>query len=626
MSRVLLFECSPRRISDGVVVAQRFCYKAVGAANYLGQSWEPVVIAPPEFTSAIGFDGRDFSARPETQNGDLSFVLTPAVAGAARLIWKDADVVIKAAAWLPDGGRPADGAFAEIWKGKADELTTILGVARVTLVDAGQVLRAPAAVTKFGSAGNALLDSADAVKDRAAGTVVPQAWGQVLGIPGILVDRANGIYLFANSVATAVAGFYDGGAPFTLGVARASLAALQGNVPAAGAVDYCLNAGGMLLARPWDTPNFPFTCDATFGNTRAADIASAIVASRSALTFKAGVVAAFNALQGAACGIYVDDDASLGTLLDRIFGGLGAFWRLTAAGTIDIQRIGFAGSPALTVNTFRGRPSRQRIIVPTGRRSLGYARNNRVHSESEIAAIVLVEASDPVLSRLSPTSGQAASNFTASDGNPYSRIVASGDARDGDVVSFPSTLPGVPKITFLPGGNAATAGQNINIIAEGLSASGFTMKAKGQGVTVGSTITDSPSSGGGGGEPTRVINRSNSGAPFNGRFTFRYQVTVGNIAPGEPGFITVIFWVKRGGSWQEAGRDNHSVSGTFNYSVTPGTVDFGGGNEFGMSVDYAEGSGTALTSFINVSYTLGTVTETSLTPSGASAIPWIAFL
>ncbi len=388
MSRVLLFECSPRRPSDGVVVPVRLAWKSPGPANHLGQQWEPVVESPPQFVSAIGFDGREFGAAPLPQVGEMSFALTDRTRNAAGLVWKNAAVVMRSAPWPVGGGNPLAGAFTTIWTGAADSITAAGGLARVALVDAGQVLRAPVLTAKFGSTGIAMLDSADAVRDRAADALVPAAWGRPLSVPGSLIDRTNGIWLFSGRPATAVAAFYDGGAAFTLGVARASLAALIANTPAAGAVDYCLDASGCFIARPWSAPTFPFTVDATFGAVRAADIASAIVSARGGPAFTAGTVAAFNTLHGADCGLYLDDDTTIDKALDRIFTGLGAFWRLRSSGTIDLRRVGFA-TPALTVAAhLRGSPDRKRIIVPTGRRSLGYARNNKVHSEGDIAAIV----------------------------------------------------------------------------------------------------------------------------------------------------------------------------------------------------------------------------------------------
>lgn len=239
-----------------------------------------------------------------------------------------------------------------------------------------------------------------------------------------------------------------------------------------------------------------------------------------------------------------------------------------------------------------------------------------------------VTADQPIVSKLDATTGTALDAFgSGTTGLPFTQIVESGEARDGDTVTFASTLPSVPRINFLPGGNAATAGQNIRISADSLSTTGFTMRAKSQSVGSPTTITDTGATAGGTGEPDRVINRTDGAAPFDGIFTYRYTVTVGEIAPGEPGRITIAIFAKKSGAWTEVGRRNHGADGTYDASVTPGTVDFGTGTEFGIDVVSATGTGTQLDSFDSVTYTKsGTLTETSLTPSGASAIPWIALI
>ncbi|HPU16661.1 MAG TPA: hypothetical protein PK808_11275, partial [Polymorphobacter sp.] len=212
--------------------------------------------------------------------------------------------------------------------------------------------------------------------------------------------------------------FYDGGAAFTMGVARASLAALRANVPAAGAVDYCLDAGGLMLARPWTTPVYPFTADMIVGDPKAANIASAVVSSRTALAFKAGVVAAFNGVQAADCGLYVADTKTIAEVLDQIFAGLGAWWKLTSAGEIDIRQFGYAGAALRTFGRWtRGHVTRKEFVMPTRRRSLGYKPNWRVHGENEIAKSLLLTASDvkyadgTLIEALKPA--QAAADVTA---------------------------------------------------------------------------------------------------------------------------------------------------------------------------------------------------------------------
>lgn len=224
------------------------------------------------------------------------------------------------------------------------------------------------------------------------------------------------------------------------------------------------------------------------------------------------------------------------------------------------------------------------------------------------------------------SAGRGSSTFKANDGRTFGKITHQLYARDGETVSFGATQPDVPKVVCLPGGNAAPAGQSIKIQAEGLTVSGFTMCAKSQAVAAGSTIVDSPSSAGGGGEPTRVINRSNAGAPFDGVFRYSVTVVVGNLGVGEPGHIQLDLYAKIGGTWTVVGNASFNSSDTYVLPVSPGTVDFGGGSEFGVSAASAEGAGTALSSFNSVSYTLGTVTETSLTPAGASAIPVLVML
>lgn len=243
-----------------------------------------------------------------------------------------------------------------------------------------------------------------------------------------------------------------------------------------------------------------------------------------------------------------------------------------------------------------------------------------------LVKIDAVTLSQPVLSRLSSATGAALTSFIGANGLSFAQIAALGEARDGDAVSFGATLAAVPRVVFLPGGNAATAGQNIAIQALGLTTSGFSMKAKSQSVTPGTTVTDSGSTAGSGSEPTRVINRSNGSHPYDNRFSFSVTVTVGNLAPGEPGYIEIGLFIKASSVWTQVGTIYSNVSGTIVQAITVASVDFGAGNEFGVTVIGAEGTGTVMSAFNSVVYTPGTVTETSLTPAGASPITWLALL
>lgn len=234
----------------------------------------------------------------------------------------------------------------------------------------------------------------------------------------------------------------------------------------------------------------------------------------------------------------------------------------------------------------------------------------------------------PSVSRLSPLTGQALPNFTTTAGGVLRSTVASGEARDGDVIWFGRTLSAVPRVFFGSGGIAPTAGQNVVISPEGLSTSGFVMRAVSQTFSGAATVTDTGAAAGGTGEPDFVMDRSGSVEPSDGRYTFTYRVAVANIGGTEPenGYVEIGLFVRQSGEWNQCGTAVHTASGSYRSTVTPGPVDHGSGAEFGVSlIDFAV-SGSKLTSLTSVEYVTATVVETSLTPTGASPIPWSAEL
>jgi hypothetical protein len=125
------------------------------------------------------------------------------------------------------------------------------------------------------------------------------------------------------------------------------------------------------------------------GPTTAADIAQAIVTGRSALTFVAGTVAAFNAFQGADCQLHVADERTTAAALDELICRLGGWWKITPAGEVELGRMDFT-APAITFGAHElVSIAREKTVMPTRRRAVGYARNNRPHNEAEIATILL---------------------------------------------------------------------------------------------------------------------------------------------------------------------------------------------------------------------------------------------
>jgi hypothetical protein len=457
MSRTTLIEIQPRR-PDGTVETLRLVDRSPRAAAYLGAQWLPLVTELPGFEMAIGFDGQRFGAQPSPQIGALAFALAPEIRAAAGWVWRDAPVTIRQADWPINGSNPADGAFATVWTGNAASFSSDSGAARVELIDKGQLLRVPVAPLRFGSTGIALLDAAAASRDRQAGQVVPVAFGRVLNLPGLLVDRANNIWLFAARAAASVQAFYDGGVAFTLGSARASLAALQGTSPAAGTVDWCLNAGGLLLARPADRPVYPFTCDATFGSPALGDVAFDIVGSR--VPF-AALPVPLNSLGLGDCGLYIDDETTVAEALDRLLAGLGIYWKVRTDGTIDARRLQWDTPVASFAAHQRHAPSRLQTILPTARRQLGYATNNRVHGEGEIARILLatdlayadgtpIEALKPAEAGADVTGSNTSANSNALGGNSAGSVLGAIVAAQEAAADAQATADGKIDTFFQP--------------------------------------------------------------------------------------------------------------------------------------------------------------------------------
>ncbi len=390
MSIVTLIELNPRGPADGVVQTIRLVHNARVSGRFLGQQWLPQIISLPDFELDLGFDGQKFGQGATPQVGQLVLAVSRESTWPS-LAWKGALVGIRFALWPAGLADPVDGDFSAVTYYRVEDAACSAdGVLSLTLIDMGQALRHPVVVRKFGSTADPLLDGAGAIDHR--GKVVPTGWGKLLGVPGLLVDRVNNIWLLLGRPSSVIHNVYDGGAAFSAGVLRASLAALQANVPAPGAVDVCGNAGGLTLCRPWTAPTYPLTADITAsGAIKAADIAAAIVADRSTVAFAAGTVAAFNALQAADCQIWFNDERTIATALDELICRLGGWWKMTASGQIELGRLDFT-APAITFGEHQlASISRQRIVMPTRRRSVGWGRNNRVHSEGEIATILLVE-------------------------------------------------------------------------------------------------------------------------------------------------------------------------------------------------------------------------------------------
>lgn len=379
MSETVLIEIRPRRAADAMEVPHRFSFRARGSAIFDSQYWAPKIISLPSWQQDIGFTGDRFGQLALPQVGELRVAASHVD---AALIWKGARVEIRRAPWTTN-------IFGAVELYRVQKLSIADGEASIHLMDIGADLAQPVAGRKFGSTGVAVLD--DALNVDLIGKVVPTGWGRIYNAPGYLVDRAYNIWLVLGRASAVIHGIYDGGAAFTAGAARSDLAALRANAPATATADYCGDAGGLTLIRPWTTPAYPLTADLTAagtGNT-AAGIAAAIIGARSGLTMAAGTVAAFDALISATCGVYVDDEATIAATLDFLIPGLGGWWGLNPTGEVELGRIDWT-APAATFDAWQIESiKREEMIFPNWARGVGYARLAKTHNEGEIATALL---------------------------------------------------------------------------------------------------------------------------------------------------------------------------------------------------------------------------------------------
>lgn len=372
-ARVILVEMWPRRPADGVAVPLRVIGGAAERADHFGVQWLPALSRMPRIVTRLGFDGRAFGAGAISTVGDIVIALgSAAVAPFAGYLWARAVVTIKTG---PADG--ADGDFATLWTGRAADVSIAGKQMVVRLADPAEDLRRPVLAERFAGTGD--LEGPAELKGR----VKPRAWGPCENIPAILIDPAFEIYLLVAGQAS-IDAVKDGGVAFGVGPAAADLAALRAVAVPAGTVA-SVSGPQATLIRPWTRPTFTMTADVTASAlTKPAEIAQAIVASRSAVPFAAGAVAAYDAAQPGPIGTYIDDERTLVDELDRIFAGLGSWWKLNTVGEIEVGQFEF-GASATSFQREVAEVARQSVLMPTRQRLVGYRRNFRPLSDAEIA-------------------------------------------------------------------------------------------------------------------------------------------------------------------------------------------------------------------------------------------------
>ncbi len=234
------------------------------------------------------------------------------------------------------------------------------------------------------------------------------------------------------------------------GSAAATRAALIASVPPAGAASV---APSICRLKWWNSnPARPLTIDirgeaGLGGDTVAHCIARLMVDASDLPQFSVPRLAAHAVSRPAPAGIAIDDDSSFADVLDQILARCSSYWRGVPGG-LDIDVLDWARSPVAVLKP--DRVARKRVFAPHYERRVGYQKNNRVHTDGEIATSLLVGSSTPLLKL--EASSQTFKYDGAGQPSPAGQSISL-DAtllNSGDAITW-STVP----VVFLGGSSTA---------------------------------------------------------------------------------------------------------------------------------------------------------------------------
>ena len=372
------------------------------------------IVARPLFSATLGFSSEGWTGRTAPQTSAVGFApadeaLKDTLAG---LVWDSAPITIETG---EEGALPAP-----LLAGTVKDAEFTRDGLTLTVVDLSDGLERAVVSERFAGTGG--IEGPVEAKDRAK----RRSFGYVFNVEGRLLDVANSIYEFSDPgfAFTSWLAIRDKGrsGPFTVlawqGSVGATFAALQASAPVRGGA---VVAPSIACAKWWTVPSGPLTADVigsagTGGSMQAAAIADALAASGSGLAV-AGLAAA-NALRPSITGLHIGTDReTFAQAIDRLLLGVSLLWLPQADGTIAILPWAFdAAAPVLKAD-FRGRA---RTYPPHSERRIGFQQNQRQHSDSEIAGILLDELlndGSPVTSGDLLNSEQRWSEVGNDDGN-----------------------------------------------------------------------------------------------------------------------------------------------------------------------------------------------------------------
>ncbi|HYD12739.1 MAG TPA: hypothetical protein VEC11_07815 [Allosphingosinicella sp.] len=442
MTKVVLVTVAPRNPATGATTTIRL---AGGGDRkpylYGGNSYRAGVAALPRLRAEIGFDEKGWTGDIVPQTGAISWApySKAGLTELAAYYWPNAAITIQT-------GEEETGIFTTLLTGKVADATVQGHRLVITVADLSDDLTKPLVTARFAGTGG--IEGGAEAKNR----IKRRTWGRAFNIEGRVLDKANNIYEFGDPSFPwqSFEMLRDKGrdaapAPTVVawqGSIAATLAALVAAAPAAGSGAV---APSIACAKWWTQPAGPLTADVK-GEIGAGYVETAASIAARILTAVGGPAvtntATADGWRNGVAGIHVDEDETIAQAIDRLLLGVSLVWKLDPAGTVTIREFTFTGP----VEALRSEDvERLRSIKPIKTRRVGYQRAYRVHSDGEIASVLLQLDADAAAALNAAVSALAA----AADDNVFTKqekatfllpTVAELDARYTNVVARAAAL------------------------------------------------------------------------------------------------------------------------------------------------------------------------------------------
>ena len=387
MSRTILIEAAPLLGSGTSYAAVRLAGGGSRAFLHKGfTDWRDGVAISPKFSTSLGFDASGWTggAIPTTTTVLFSPADGELLTQLSNLYWPGARLYISA----DDDEKPAP-TWPVIMAGTVAEAKVSAGTLALAIADMSGDLNKVALPDNFAGTGGLEGDAS------AAGRIKRRTWGRVFNVEGRVLEGVNNIYEFGDP-RRPLYGFPDvrdkGASAQSLtlvpwqGSADATLNALRASAPPAQGAAI---APSIACVKWFTQPTGPLTADIQ-GEAGAgyvedpSNVAARILGTYSLIPFvNASEVANW---RSAAVGIHVDEAGeTVANLLDRLFLPISLLWVMQPNGALVVRR--WEWTPFVEVLESDS-VTRDAVYPPLKSRRVGYQRNHRIHSDSEISALI----------------------------------------------------------------------------------------------------------------------------------------------------------------------------------------------------------------------------------------------